>query len=239
MAIWAVVPVKPLLRGKSRLSSIMDQESRFALNRCLLQNTLETLSVIKQIEQVLVISRDPQVLAIARSFRARTIQESGNPQLNQALERATLFAKRHAVHGVYIIPADLPLINSFDVEKMLDLTNKSPVVVIAPDRHRKGTNALYVSPPGAIAYKFGDNSFYAHCANAQNARIDVRIAEISSLALDLDLPEDLELVRQQVQYLKFDHPQLQLSEEQVLKTKTEFSQKQEGHRNTCLDLLLD
>ena len=205
MAIWAVVPVKPLRRGKSRLHAIMDRGSRLTLNHCLLQNTLETLSTVPEIEQVLVISRDPQVLSLARSFRARTIQETGSPHLNLALERATQYAKINSVHGVIIIPADLPLINSYDIQRLLVIKPSSASVVITPDRHRKGTNAMLISPPGAISYHYGDNSFQAHCEEALIAGIELKIFEVPSLALDLDTPEDLGIVRKQMRLLDFEN----------------------------------
>lgn len=204
MTVWAVVPVKPLRRGKSRLSTILDMESRIALNLCLLENTLETLSAVPEIEQVLVVSRDPQALAAARSHKARTIQETGTPNLNQALERATLFARRHAVHGMLIIPADLPLINSFDIQRMLSLAVTSSMVIIAPDRHRTGTNSLFVSPPGVITYCFGADSFQLHCQQALFAGAQLEIVNFPAFALDLDLPEDLELIRKQMEVLERD-----------------------------------
>lgn len=201
MAIWTIVPVKPLRRGKSRLSSVLDDESREALNHCLLENTLETLKSIPMIEEVLVISRDPHALALARSLQAKTIQESGAPELNQALERATLFAKRFAVHAILIIPADLPLINTLDIEAMLAVANNPPVVAIAPDRHRRGTNAMLVSPPGMFRYRYGENSFQEHVALALKSGAHLEIFERPGLALDLDLPEDLDLLSTQVKLL--------------------------------------
>jgi 2-phospho-L-lactate/phosphoenolpyruvate guanylyltransferase len=204
MTVWAIVPVKPLRRGKSRLSAILDKESRIALNHCLLENTLFVLTEVQEIEQVLVISRDPQALAIARSFRARTIQEAGTPHLNHALERATLFARRHAVRGVMIVPADLPLINTLDIQKLLHLASKPPSVVISPDRHRKGTNALFISPPGIIKYQFGEKSFHLHCQQAITSGAHLEIADLPSLSLDLDMPEDLQLVRREIDLLNFE-----------------------------------
>ena len=239
MSIWAVVPVKPFLRGKSRLSTVVNRENRVALNRCLLQNTLEILVSINEIEQVLVISRDPQVLAVARSYQARTIQEAGSPRLNQALERATLFARQHTVHGVLIIPADLPLINTFDIGHMLDLAGDHEGIVIAPDRHRRGTNALYVSPPGVIPYEFGFDSFQKHCMSAKRMGLDLHIAEFPALALDLDLPDDLKLVKQQMQYLRFDDP---LSNPLNMESRESPDYTENGDfRGThpCLDQLLE
>jgi 2-phospho-L-lactate guanylyltransferase len=180
---------------------VLAEDQREALNRCLLDNTLDVLKSIKAIEVVLVVSRDPQALTIARSFGARTIQESGSPELNQALERATLFAIRSAVNSVLIIPADLPLINTLDINVILDAGRIPPVVVLAPDRHRKGTNAMLVSPTGLFRYHYGDNSFQKHSSLALSLGAQLKICDRPALALDLDLPEDLELVRKQVNLL--------------------------------------
>jgi 2-phospho-L-lactate/phosphoenolpyruvate guanylyltransferase len=198
MAVWTIVPVKPLRRGKSRLSNVLDEDSREALNHCLLENTLDTLKSVKAIEEVLVISRDPRVLSIARSFHARTILESGAPELNHALERATLFTQRFAVKTVLIVPADIPLINTLDIEAILEAGKKPPVVVLVPDRHRRGTNAMLVSPPGLFKYRYGKNSFQNHTSLALEKGAHLEICDRPSLALDLDLPEDLDLVQKQM-----------------------------------------
>ena len=116
MTLWAIVPVKPLRRGKSRLSEVLTQEERADLNRRLLVHTLDTLTAIPEIEHVLVISRDQSALAMARDYGARTVQENGAPQLNIALARATIVAKTYATRGVLIVPADLPLITAEDVQ---------------------------------------------------------------------------------------------------------------------------
>jgi 2-phospho-L-lactate guanylyltransferase (CobY/MobA/RfbA family) len=39
MTLWAIVPVKPLRRGKSRLADVLSQDERTNLNRHLLENT--------------------------------------------------------------------------------------------------------------------------------------------------------------------------------------------------------
>ncbi len=62
MTFWAIVPVKPLQRGKSRLAEVLTQEERLDLNRRLLAHTMDTLTAIPEIEHVLVISRDQAAL---------------------------------------------------------------------------------------------------------------------------------------------------------------------------------
>ena len=194
MALWAIVPVKPLRRGKSRLAGVLSPEERNDLNRRLLTHTLETLNAIPEIEQVLVISRDQAALSLAREHGARTVLENGAPELNVALARATIVVKNYATRGLLIVPADLPLISPEDVNAMLDIAGDPPVVVLAPDHRRQGTNALLVCPVGLIEYDFGPGSFQRHCERALQAGARLEILDLPSLALDMDMPEDLEMV---------------------------------------------
>jgi 2-phospho-L-lactate guanylyltransferase len=195
MTLWAIVPVKPLRRGKSRLSGTLSEDERAHLNQDLLEHTLKTLNELKEVEQVLVVSRDPQALTIARAHGARTVREDGAPHLNTALTRATVVSKVYATSGVLVLPADLPLLSRQDILTLIERSNEPPVVVIAPDRHRKGTNALLISPAGLIEYDFGKDSFRRHCERARRAGARLEIVELPSLGLDLDLPEDLEMIQ--------------------------------------------
>jgi 2-phospho-L-lactate guanylyltransferase len=193
MTLWAIVPIKPLNLGKSRLASVLTQQERMNLNSHFLTHTLETLNAIPGIEHVLVISRDQKALALARDHGARTIQEDGNSQLNVALARATFVAEKYATRGVLILPVDLPLITPEDVSNLIEKAKDPPVVVVAPDRHHLGTNALLVCPTGIIQYAFGPGSFELHCERARQAGARLEIVDFPGLELDIDLPEDLEL----------------------------------------------
>jgi 2-phospho-L-lactate guanylyltransferase len=78
---------------------------------------------------------------------------------------------------------------------LIKRATEPPVVVIAPDRHGKGTNALLISPPGLIEYDFGENSFQRHCELIKKAGARLEVVDLPSLGLDLDLPEDFELIK--------------------------------------------
>ncbi len=195
MTLWAIVPVKPLRRGKSRLAGTLNEDERTELNRALLQHTLETLSELKEVDGVLVVSRDPNALTIARNHGARTVQEDGQPELNTALKRATIVAQVYATRGVLVVPADLPLVTREDIQALIQRATEPPVVVIAPDRHKKGTNALLISPPGLIEYDFGENSFERHCELIKKAGARLEVVDLPTLGLDLDVPEDFEIIK--------------------------------------------
>lgn len=195
MSLWAIVPVKPLRRGKSRLAGALTEEERATLNQELLERTLKTLTGLKELDKVLVVSRDSHALTIARNHGAKTVQEDGQPHLNTALTRASVIAQVHATQGVLVLPVDLPLLTADDVLALIDRAAKPPVVVIAPDRHHKGTNALLMVPAGQIEYDFGEGSFQRHCERAIASKARLEVVELPSLGLDLDDPEDLELIR--------------------------------------------
>jgi 2-phospho-L-lactate/phosphoenolpyruvate guanylyltransferase len=196
MSLWAIIPVKPLRRGKSRLAGILTEDERALLNYTMLTNTLKTLSEVPDVKEKLVVSRDPAALALAREYGARTLQEDGNPGLNTALKRAAVVAQIYAAGGVLILPADLPLLSTNDLSELINHANKPPVVAIAPDRRGEGTNALLLSPAGLIDFQFGPGSFTKHCQAAKKAGVRLEVCSLFSLGLDLDLPEDLELLRQ-------------------------------------------
>jgi 2-phospho-L-lactate guanylyltransferase len=203
MSLWAIVPVKPLRRGKSRLAGVLTAEERTFLNYTMLANTLKTLASVPEVDQILVVSRDSGALALARDFKAKTVQEDGSSDLNTALQRATVVAQMYAAQSVLVLPDDLPLLDAASVEAFISQAKKPPVVVIAPDRRRDGTNGLLISPPGLIDYQFGKNSFQRHVEQAQRNNLRLEICDLPSLALDLDQPEDLELLRK-IEMMQFN-----------------------------------
>lgn len=190
MTVWAIVPVKPLQRAKSRLSNILTQSERASLSRKLLKQTLKVLAQVPAVEQTLVISRDSEALALARGYDAKTVTERGSPPLDKALVRASLIAQGYGVTAVLVLPADLPLLIKEDVEKLIASSGSPPEVVIAPDRRGTGTNAILSSPPGLIEYDFGSNSFKKHVERAEKAGARVVICDLPSLGLDIDDPDD-------------------------------------------------
>ena len=197
MSIWAIIPVKPFNRAKSRLKNVLSPQERAALGREFLAHTLEVLAQVPQISYRLVISRDSAALTLARERQARTVTESGTPDLNVALRRASEAAQTLGAHALLILPTDLPLLSVQEVRQMVAEPGMEPVVVVAPDRRGVGTNALFVRPPGVIEYAFGHDSFRRHLAWAERAGARVRVYHSPGTELDVDLPEDWALYQAQ------------------------------------------
>jgi 2-phospho-L-lactate guanylyltransferase len=196
MTLWAIVPVKPLRRGKSRLSGVLSEDERTALNQSMLINTIKTLRAVPEIDVILVVSRDPSALAIARNYEARTVLEDGSPELNTALRRASKVAQTYQAREIIVLPADLPLITPVNIRNFINYSGNPPEVIIAPDRRKDGTNALYISPADLIDFCYGEGSFNIHLKHAKEANANIKIVEDDAFALDLDLPEDLNLLHE-------------------------------------------
>lgn len=196
MSLWAIVPIKPLRRGKSRLAGVLTEDERTFINYTMLGNTLKALKATPEVDNILVVSRDTSALALARDFDAKTLQEdSSSVNLNMALKRATVVAQIYAARSILVLPADLPLLTPEGIQALIRLANNPPVVVIAPDRRHDGTNGLLISPAGLIDFQFGPGSFFRHMEQAQKYNVRVEICELPELGLDLDLPEDLLLLQ--------------------------------------------
>lgn len=191
MNVWAIVPVKPLNRAKSRLAALLSADVREQLAIAMLQNTIETLAQCKAISGILAISRDNRALVIARKHGARTVQESGAPALNSALERANQIITSWNAQAALILPADLPLLRAEDILQLTELGRYQNTVVVAPDRFENGTNALLMRPPDLFPCRFGDQSFHEHMAKAVSVGASVQVYRSERMMLDLDTPEDL------------------------------------------------
>jgi len=193
---WALVPIRGLETAKTRLGEDLDAEERLALVTQLLRRTLGAARDARGIAGTIVVTMDPAAAGIAKELHAVGLVERA-PGLNQAIEAARSVAVARGATAVLVLPADLPSVSARVLDELLDVAasrarsrGRRPLVAIVPDRHGLGTNALLVSPPGAIDPAFGDSSRAAHEARAAAAAADWLELD-GPLALDLDTPADL------------------------------------------------
>lgn len=214
MSVWAIVPIKPLNRAKSRLAPVLSSEQREFLALNMLLHNLKVLTKSPGVFGVLVISRDMKALSAARAIPGvHTLQESGTPELNMALQRASRMLMTWGTTATLVLPADVPLLHRDDVQAMIELGRYDHTVVIAPDRKRDGTNAMFMRPPDMIDYGFGVGSFQRHIQSAELEGAEVHIYESERLGLDVDSPEDLLLYHEMA--AKFGEPVIDYLGEQT------------------------
>lgn len=184
-----VVPVRSLEGAKSRLGAVLDPEERRELVERLLRRTIGAARATAGVDRILVISPDPEVAVLAESAGATPLV-----QQTRGLNRALDEARRHVADDrrLLVLPGDLPGASPAALRAMIEAADRArrPCVVIAPDRHGRGTNALLLDPPDVIDPAFGGDSRAAHAWLAGSA--EATLVEVEGpLSLDLDTPDDL------------------------------------------------
>jgi 2-phospho-L-lactate guanylyltransferase len=195
--IVAIIPIGTLENAKSRLGGTLDAEERRDLVDTMIYRTVRAALGTPGIAETLVVSPDRDALEQATFLGARTLRQKGQG-LNAGLREAREDAMAGGADAVVILPIDLPLVSPEALRQLiapLDVVGERPLVVLAPDRHHRGTNGLLVAPPDAIELAFGGDSRAAHEACARDA--GARYVELDGpLGLDLDTPDDLLLVEE-------------------------------------------
>lgn len=198
--IAAIVPVGTLEGAKTRLGETLDAEERLDLVERLLARTLGAALAVDRLADVLVVSPDRDVLQLASDLGARTLRQR-SVGLNAGLAEARADAIAGGADAILVLPIDLAFVSPTTIEVLLDPlepalfepTAAPSIVVLAPDRHGTGTNALVLRPPGVIDFAFGPDSRSAHRAAAKAA--GAAYLEVDGpLAIDIDTPADLVLV---------------------------------------------
>lgn len=195
MNLFALIPVKGLKDGKTRLKDALDDVQRAALNARLADRVLEAAFAARGVSAVIVVSPDDAALAWAVARGAVALREPPGGGLNFALDDARTLALTLGADSVLVLPADLPLVDTGDIAALAGRAVRGRAMVIAPDAAGFGTNALLLRPAAAIPFRFGAGSFRAHLAEARRARLPVRTVRRTGLAFDLDTPDDLARLR--------------------------------------------
>lgn len=190
MEATAIVPVKRFGAAKSRLADALSPEGRAALAEAMLADVLAALRSASRVERTLVVTGEPAAERAARAAGAEVLADREDSGHSHAAALGVREAVASAAECAALLPGDCPLLRAGELDAALAELG-SGAAVIVPDRHGSGTNALLLSPPGAIAPSFGPGSRERHLALAGRAGVAARVAEIPSLALDLDTPDDL------------------------------------------------
>ncbi len=192
MSIWAIIPARPLEEGKSRLAEALTPAERQRLNQNFFRRTLDVTASVIGRERTLVVSRSEELLAAARSMTFETLLEAPPYGLNVALTQAAEIVRQHGATGVLSISCDLPFLIADDLRALINVAAEGDGLAIASDRAGTGTNALVVSPIGAIPYLYGIGSFAAHLKSAEIAGMALNVVRRPGLSFDIDTPDDFE-----------------------------------------------
>lgn len=187
--IFALLPVKSPKNAKQRLNGFLSPDQREILARLMYEHTLAELCQAAGIDQVVVITSDPDIAEHARRRNVLVFEESEQRSHSASADGACLRAIELGATTVLLVPIDVPLATNADFERLAAAA--SPGVVIVPSADGTGTNALVRTPPDVIESRFGPSSFHIHSELARARGIRAEILRLPGLMFDIDTPDDV------------------------------------------------
>lgn len=186
-----LVPVKNLASAKQRLAAVLDQPSRTALAQAMLEDVLAALHHWKNRPQVAVVTSDPYAVKLAAEYQFEIIPDPDNGGETGAIEMATLRCVDRGADSTLVIPADIPLIQSWELEEILKHAPPEGSVLV-PAADGRGTNAAFRRPANLFPLRFGNDSFKPHHTAAEASGKACIVLNLPGIAVDVDNPSDLE-----------------------------------------------
>lgn len=199
----AIVPVKHLAHGKSRLAATLGRDGAERLALAMLEDVVAALRAVRGIDLVAVVTPDATVAEAAERCGARVVRElerdenaeraagiaPGESRLNEAIDRA---ARELGADATVVVLGDVAGAEGADVRVLLDALDALPAPAAALAASRDGGSAaLARRPHAAIPSRFGRGSASAHRDAAREAGVAWAECALPSLSLDLDDEHDL------------------------------------------------
>jgi 2-phospho-L-lactate/phosphoenolpyruvate guanylyltransferase len=189
-----LVPVKNLSAAKQRLAAVLDQPSRTALAQAMLYDVLTTLHNWKTSttrSPVAIVTSDPYAVKLAAEYGFEIIPDPDNPGETGAIELATRVCVQRGADHTLVLPADIPLIEAWELEEILKHAPEEGSVLV-PAADGRGTNAAFRRPANLFPLRFGNDSFKPHHAAAQATGKPCVVLNLPGIAVDVDNSEDLQ-----------------------------------------------
>jgi len=190
MTTIAILPLKTLDRAKQRLATELDASPRRSLVEAMFSDALIALRRARTIDSVIVVTPDHVAQRIGAGYGGDVIEDADAGH-NEAARRGIEHAVKLGADRVLLVPGDCPLLDPEELDAFVGRRTRNRSVLIVPDRHGTGTNALLITPPDAFAPSFGEGSHERHLEQARAEGLVAESVPVPSLALDVDTPEDL------------------------------------------------
>lgn len=186
MRTFAILPVKSFGRAKQRLTGGFPD--RPGLAAAMVADVLDALAQVPELDQVIVVTAQ----AVSANTDVLIVHDPVEAGQSGAASRGIEAAVARGAERVLLVPGDCPALDPAELRAVL--ARRSDVVIV-PDRHGTGTNALLLTPPDVIAPAFGEGSFARHETLARAAGASFEVADARSLELDVDTLDDLAALR--------------------------------------------
>lgn len=188
--VVVLLPCKRFDVAKSRLTPILDEYERVGLIECMLLDVLEAVYASTRVSEIVLVSNDRRAHEIGNRFDARCLPDTSVGGLRESVTIATKILADSGQASIFILPSDIPAVTTDDIDSLISLASPDGVVLV-PDRHCDGTNALLFPSTSNMEFHYGPHSFRHHLVMARRKGLSVSCANLASISLDIDTPEDL------------------------------------------------
>jgi 2-phospho-L-lactate guanylyltransferase len=196
MPTAAILPVKRFAHAKQRLAPALGEGSRRALAAAMFADVLGALRHSSLVDTVILVSSEPVVRDAADDESLVLLPDPAEKGQSHATLAGLARASAMGYERALLVPGDTPLIDPLELDNLIANAALGDVnVVIVPDRHGSGTNAVLLDPASPFQPQFGPGSRERHTEQARRRGLRNSIAEVPSLLLDIDTPDDLAELR--------------------------------------------
>ena len=171
MRTAAVLPVKSFGRAKQRLDAAVQQPARAGLAAAMVGDVLAALGRVDALDDLVVVTAEPRAAAAARAAGAHVVHDPAETGQSDAAALGIAAAVGRGAGRTLLVPGDCPSLDPGEVAALLAGARGAGVVIV-PDRHGTGTNALLLTPPDVLAPAFGPDSFARHVVARRVRRRD-------------------------------------------------------------------
>ena len=187
----AILPVKRFDSAKQRLGEALGSGSRAALAAAMFADVLSALERSEMLHAIVVVSGEPEVADIVAGRDVILIDDTTEKGQSNAARAGLARATALGLDRAALVPSDCPLLDPAELEELFVRAAGGADVVIVPDRHGTGTNALVVDPSGPFEPQFGPGSCQRHVDQAESRGMRCSIERPPSLTIDVDTGDDL------------------------------------------------
>ena len=197
---FVLIPVKNLKFANERLASVLSQEQRTALAYAMLEDVFDSVAKTSLADKVAVVTLDKKAMLMADRYGFVIIDEKVQESESSSVDYALGVCKDLGAESVLVIPGDAPLITAGDIDFLLEKVKDHPHVILVPAGDKLGTNAILRKPPDVLQSMFGHDSFRKHMEQADDKNVPYEIYEVENIALDIDEPRDIEVLKKHGQH---------------------------------------
>ena len=195
MKTSVIIPVKSFSKSKSRLN--LPESKVTNLCEIMLKEILQVVSETKSIDDVLLVSKDESAFKIGKQFRCTEIVDEKESGVNDAITLANRYLAENRYDCSIVLPQDLPLITTEDLNNLIWFYEKTKNAIIVPSRHFDGTNALVRRPKLDLKTRYDEGSYRFQFEPLIATNVKYSLGLIHRIMIDVDSVLDVNYVIKQ------------------------------------------